>query len=81
MTNESILAERYESLALLVDDAEYGITLLKKYVARYANDNDATTAKDKAHVLESLAFGVMLDVEQIRLDIDRLVRVLQGQNQ
>lgn len=81
MTNENILAERYESLALSAAEAEYGITILKNYVARYANDNDKTTVQDKIHVLKSLADGVTFDAEQIRLDIDRLVRVLRGQNQ
>ena len=81
MTNENILAERYESLALSAAEAEHGITILKNYVARYANDNDTATVQDKIHVLKSLADGTTFDAEQIRLDIDRLVRVLQGQNQ
>ena len=81
MTNENILAERYESLALSAAEAEHGITILKNYVARYANDNDTATVQDKIHVLKSLADGVTFDAEQIRLDIDRLIRVLQGQNQ
>lgn len=81
MTKRNILAERYESLALSAAEAEHGITILKNYVARYANDNDTATVQDKIHVLKSIADGVTFDAEQIRLDIDRLVRVLQGQNQ
>ncbi|MCM3907589.1 hypothetical protein [Trueperella bernardiae] len=83
MTKRNILAERYESLALSAAEAEHGITILKNYVARYANapDNDTATVQDKIHVLKSLADGVTFDAEQIRLDIDRLIRVLQGQNQ
>ena len=84
MTNENILAERYESLALSVVEAVCDITLLKNYVARCANapDNDtAAIAQDKIHVLESLADCIAVDAEQIWLDITRLARVLQGQNQ
>ncbi|PKZ89319.1 hypothetical protein CYK24_03220 [Trueperella bernardiae] len=79
MTNENV----YESLAISTAEAEHDITILKNYVARYANapDNDTATVQDKIRVLESLAGGVTFDAEQIRLDIARLARALQGQNQ
>ena len=79
MTNENV----YESLAISTAEAEHDITILKNYVAWYANapDNDTATVQDKIRVLESLAGGVTFDAEQIRLDIARLARALQGQNQ
>lgn len=79
MTNENV----YESLAISTAEAEHDITILKNYVARYANapDNDTATVQDKIRVLESLAGGVTFDAEQIRLDIARLVRALQKAGQ
>lgn len=81
MDSNQILAERYQSLTLSISQAWYGLSLLKSYVDRCANDTDSDmTAEEKAVSLESFADCITVDAEQIRLDIDRLIRILQGQN-